>query len=89
MKPKDRFELYATLNLTTYHYKVILLLMTKELTQSQMANALEAKKQNIHSICHDLKSMDIIQEHSRIGNNVYLALNLQPQVQAKGQLNLF
>ena len=62
--------------------------MSKELTQSQIATILNAKKQNIYSVCRDLKSMDIIQEYSRIGNNIYLTLNPQPQVQLKGQMNL-
>lgn len=89
MKSKERFELYATLNLTTYHYKVILLLMSKEFTQSQIANILNVKKQNIYSVCRDLRSMDIVYEGSRVGNSVYLTLNPQPKVQLKGQINLF
>lgn len=88
MKASERYKLYATLDLTTYHYKVILLLMTKEYTQSQIADILNVKKQNIHSVCRDLKSMGIIYESSRIGNNVYLALNLHPEVQIKGQISL-
>lgn len=88
MKAKERFELYASLDLTTYHYKVIMLLLSKELTQSQIAEILNVKKQNIYSVCRDLKSMGIIYESSRMGNNVYLALHSNPQVQLKGQMSL-
>ena len=89
MKENERFELYASLNLTTYHYKVILLLMSRELTQTQIAKELDVKKQNIYTACRDLKSMDIIYESTKIGNNVYLALNKSPKVQVKGQMCLF
>ena len=54
-----------------------------------MAEILNINKQNIHAVCRDLKAMGIIYESSRLGNGVYLALNSQPQVQAKGQMNLF
>lgn len=63
--------------------------MSKEFTQSQIAEILNVKKQNIYSVCRDLKAMGIVYESSRLGNSVYLALNPQPQVQAKGQMNLF
>ena len=89
MKSKERFELYTSLDLTTYHYKVIFLLMSKEFSQSQIAEILNVKKQNICSVCRDLKTMGIIYESSRLGNSVYLVLNSQPQVQAKGQMDLF
>lgn len=64
MKSKERFELYATLDLTTYHDKVIFLLMSKEFTQSQIAEILNVKKQNICSVCRNLKAMGLIYESS-------------------------
>ncbi len=88
MKEDQRYELYATLKLTTYHYRTIFLLMSEELTQTQIARKLDAKKQNIHSICKELKSMDLICESKRIGNNIYYKINKSPEVQIKGQTSI-
>lgn len=50
MKKEKRYELYVSLKLTTYYYKLIFLLMAEELIQTQIANKLEVKRQNIHVI---------------------------------------
>lgn len=89
MKEKERYATYAISSLTTYHYKVLFLLMSEEQTQSQLCEKLGVKKQNVHKICKELKSMDFIQESKRIGNNIYFEVNKDPCVQLKGQINNF
>ena len=75
--------------LTTYHYKVILYLIgSKEVTQSQMAEILGIKKQNINKTFKDLSSYDIIRVNRIEGNNIFWSLNPNPRFEIKGQIKI-
>ena len=76
-------------SLTTYHYKVILYLLgVKSATQTEVANALDVKKQNINKIFKELHSMDIIIKDRVEGRNIYWKSNPNPTFQEKGQIKL-
>lgn len=75
--------------LTTYHYKVILqLLCLSELTQSQVAENLGVRKQNMNKIFKDLSSLDIIKINRTEGKNIFWSLNPNPRFEIKGQIKL-
>lgn len=57
--------------LKTYHYKVLMLLITKRFTQSEVSNILEVKKQNINKIFKELLDMGLIENSETIGRNKY------------------
>jgi len=81
---------YATdPDLTTYHYRVLFLLMQCERTQAQICAELSYKKQNINKICKDLLSIDYISFGKVVGKNKYLKINSNPDIQAKGQIKMF
>lgn len=91
IKIKDSIikELSELKSLTTYHYKIILyLLCEKEATQTEIAQRLEVKKQNINKVFKDLESMNIIIKNRVEGKNIFWALNPTPRLQPKGQLRL-
>ena len=82
-------ELAELKGLTTYHYKVILYLMSeKESTQVKIAESLGVKRQNINKVFKDLDSMNIIETSRVEGKNIYWKLNTNPKLQVKGQLKL-
>lgn len=75
--------------LTTYHYKIILYLMSeKESTQVKVAESLGVKRQNINKNFKDLESLDIIQISRVEGKNIFWKLNSNPKLQIKGQLKM-
>jgi predicted transcriptional regulator len=87
MKKEDLYEIYATnSSLKTYHYKVLLLLMNNERTQSEMCSELGITKQNINKICKDLLSIGYISNGKTVGRNKYLHIDLCPNPQIKGQV---
>ena len=49
----DYLNALANANLGTYHYKVLLLLETKAMTQAQVSEILKIKKQNINFKSHE------------------------------------
>ena len=69
----DYLNALANANLGTYHYKVLLLLETKAMTQAQVSEILKIKKQNINKYVSDLKKMGLL-EVDRIegGRNQFL-----------------
>lgn len=82
-------ELAELKGLTTYHYKVILYLMSeKESTQVKIAESLGTKRQNINRVFKDLHSMDIVEISRSEGKNIYWKLNAKPELQVKGQMKL-
>ena len=82
-------ELAELKGLTTYHYKVILYLMSeKESTQVKIAESLGVKRQNINKVFKDLDSMNIIETSRVEGKNIYWKLNTNPKLQVKGQLKI-
>ena len=62
----------ATANLGTYHYKVLLLLETKPMTQAQVSEILKIKKQNINKYVSDLKKMGLLEVDRIEGRNQFL-----------------
>ena len=62
----------ATANLGTYHYKVLLLLEIKPMTQAQVSEILKVKKQNINKYVSDLKKMGLLEVDRIEGRNQFL-----------------
>lgn len=90
MKQNELFvKLAEQEGLTTYHYKVILLLIgKKEATQSQIAQELGICKQNINKVFKDLSSIDIVLKSRVEGRNIFWKINPEPKFQIKGQIRL-
>lgn len=89
MKPVVLRELCLLKELKTYHYKVILfLLTTNEASQTEIATALEVPKQNINRAFKDLSSMDIVIRSRKVGSTIYWKINPKPTLQVNGQLKL-
>lgn len=89
MKPTVLRQLCELKELTTYHYKVILFLMScNDATQTQIVKALEVPKQNINRLFKDLSSMDIVIHSRKERNYIFWKLNTNPKFQVKGQLKL-
>lgn len=75
-------------NMKTYHYKVILLLMERPRTQTELCSELGMQKQNLNKICKDLISIGYLLHGDTIGRNIYLKINPNPDIQLIGQLSL-
>lgn len=88
MKKTELYELYASCKFTTYHYKILFLLLKNSYTQKEISNKLGVAKQNINKTCKELLSMDLIKVSKVIGNNKYLEINKNPKLQIKGQLKI-
>lgn len=87
-------ELMATNEfVTTYHYKILLLLIAGVYTQSQIANKLHMKRQNVHRCVKELEDYGYIMVDRIEGRNKFLKANtsvnnirqFRPDLQ--GQLN--
>ena len=63
----DYLNALANANLGTYHYKVLLLLETK-----QVSEILKIKKQNINKYVSDLKKMGLLEVDRIEGRNQFL-----------------
>ena len=70
--PIDYLIKVATLDFTTYHYKTLLLLATKPMTQSQVAEQLGIKKQNIKRYVSDLIMLGLVAVDRIEGRNKFL-----------------
>ena len=82
-------QIYAKSHeLTTYHYRVLFLLMKNEMNQAQMTIELETTKQNINKVCKELLQMDLIYISCIEGRNKYYKINEKPCVQLKGQISI-
>ena len=68
----DYLNALATADLGTYHYKVLLLLETKPMTQAQVSEILKIKKQNINKYVSDLKKMGLLEVDRIEGRNQFL-----------------
>lgn len=89
MKSTVLRQLCELKELTTYHYKVILYLMScNEASQTQIAKELGTPKQNINRVFKDLSSMDVVIHSRKEGNSIFWKLNPNPKFQTKGQLKL-
>lgn len=72
----EYFELLATSNFTTaYHYRVLMLLLTKSYTQAQLADKLGIKRQNVHRYIKELEEHDYILVDRVEGRNKFLKAN--------------
>ena len=90
----DYLELLADGNFTTYHYKVLCLLMTGTFTQAQLATRLGVKSQNIHRCVKELIEQGFVVVDRTEGRNVFLKAETsvgkirQASNQIEGQLPL-
>lgn len=76
-------------DLTTYHYRIMLLLLERERTQSQISQELDINKQNINKACKDLESLGIIYVSRQEGQMKYLKVDVNlKKLEMKGQLKL-
>ncbi|HBJ2623689.1 winged helix-turn-helix transcriptional regulator (plasmid) [Clostridium botulinum] len=56
---------------STYSYKILLLLLTKEYTQSQLCSILNIKKQNILKYIKELEHLNLIEVDRIEGRNKF------------------
>ncbi len=91
----EYLEILATSNfITAYHYRVMLMLLTGNYTQAQMADKLHLKKQNIHKCIKDLEKQGLVEVDRIEGKNKFLkAVTSVKMIQAHqeqldGQLSL-
>ena len=69
----EYFEILATSNfITAYHYRVMLMLLTGNYTQTQIANNLHLKVQNVHTCVRDLEKQGLIEVDRIEGKNKFL-----------------
>ena len=71
----DYLEFLADGDFTTYHYKVMLLLLTGTFTQAQLAKRLNIKKQNIGKVVKKLTEQGYIINTKKIGREKYFTAN--------------
>lgn len=69
----EYFDMLAKSNFTTYHYKIVLLLLaTGALTQAQLADELNMKRQNVNRYVKDLLEHGYITIERIEGKNKFL-----------------
>lgn len=68
---KNYIEYIAVQDLTTYHYKILLLLGARTLTQAQLCETLNVKKQNLHKYIKELETMNLIEVDRIEGRNKF------------------
>jgi predicted transcriptional regulator len=66
----------ALLDLKTYHYKILLLLIDKAYNQAQISKQLNIKKQNIHKYFKELELLYLIRVERTEGKNKFYRTNL-------------
>ena len=72
----DYLELLATSTFATaYHYRVLLLLLTGSYTQSQLAEKLGLKRQNVHCCVKELEEHGYILVDRVEGRNKFIKAN--------------
>ena len=64
-------ECLATMELTTYHYKILLLLNIKAFTQSQISTALDIQRQNTNKYFKELEACNLIEIDRTEGRNTF------------------
>lgn len=91
----EYLELLATSNFTTaYHYRVLMLLLTGSYTQSQLAEKLGLKRQNVHRCVKELEEHGYILVDRVEGRNKFIKANASVKSiriadsQLEGQLKL-
>lgn len=88
MKKEELMEYWAKEELTTYHYKVLLMLSTKEYMQSVLSKELGMARPNISRIFKTLEEKNLIYVSKEIGKNKYYAINKTPIKQIEGQVKM-
>lgn len=68
---KEYIQFLALSNLTTYHYKILLLLNVKPQNQAQLAEALNIKKQNVYKYVKELQEMNFVKVDRIEGRNKF------------------
>lgn len=72
---KKYFEHIANIKeLGKYHYKILLLLMVGDYSQSDISKLLDIKKQNVNRVFKDLEKLGLIEVKKKIGVNKYYRL---------------
>nr|DAZ22187.1 MAG TPA: helix-turn-helix domain protein [Caudoviricetes sp.] len=72
---KKYFEHIANIKeLGKYHYKILLLLMVGDYSQSDISKLLDIKKQNVNRVFKDLEKLGLIEAKEKIGSNKYYRL---------------
>lgn len=82
----------STANFTTYHYKILMLLAVSSMTQSQIADVLKVKKQNINKYVSELLKYGLLEVDRIEGKNKFIkATNTFPKatIQTSEQMSLF
>ena len=76
-------------DLTTYHYKILMLLAVHEMTQTQIADFLQTQKQNVNKYVSDLIKLNLLEVARIEGKNKFLkATNTFEQTINKDQMKL-
>lgn len=68
---KRYLEYLAKSDLSTYHYKILLLLNIKPYSQAQLADELEILRQNAHRIIKELEARNLIEVDRIEGRNKF------------------
>lgn len=68
---KEYLELIARMDLTTYHYKLLLLLNVKAYNQSQLSSIFNISRQNINVRMKKLKHLNLIEIDRIEGKNKF------------------
>ncbi|MDK0737899.1 winged helix-turn-helix domain-containing protein [Clostridium perfringens] len=72
---KKYFEHIANIKeLGKYHYKILLLLMVEDYSQSDISKLLDIKKQNVNRVFKDLEKLELIEIKEKIVSNKYYRL---------------
>ena len=80
----DYLTALSTADFTTYHYKILLLLAVQTMTQAQIADFLQVKKQNINKYVSELTEMGLLEVDRVEGRNKFLkAVNSFSKVSEK------
>jgi len=88
MKKEELMEYWAKEDLTTYHYKVLLMLSNKEYMQSVLSNKLGMDRANMSRIFKTLSEKNLIYVTKVVGKNKYYAINKTPSHQIAGQTKM-
>lgn len=76
---KDYIQYLALSDLTTYHYKILLLLNVKPQNQAQLAEILNIQKQNVYKYVKELQAMNLIEVDRVEGRNKFYKAENNPQ----------
>ncbi|OPX42453.1 sugar-specific transcriptional regulator TrmB [Ruminiclostridium hungatei] len=88
---KKYMECIATMDLSTYNYKILLFLNIQSYTQSQIANMLGLQRQNVNKYFKELEAYGLVSVEKTEGRNTFYkaVTNLRLIKQnVKGQLKL-